>query len=191
MNPRSWLAAAAIAPLLLPAAGHADEVGNAIEQAARTYQAGNAAATRTLLREAMQLLTQRTSTRLGAALPPPQSGWQVTDRQPLNGDSASISGGSQFIRRYRSAQNQSVEISVTADSPVLSQLTLVMSNTASADTIGKTIRVGGQSAILTSNNEIHMLVDDRVLIAITGSAPLDAKLAYAEAIDLKLIAGLR
>lgn len=188
---RHSLYAIATMATMLPGLAHADEVGNAIGEAARAYQAGNNAATRTLLQEALQFLSQRATDKLGAALPPPLAGWQLIDRQPRIAGAASVGGGNQATRWYRNPQGQTVEIRITADSLVLGQLSLVMTNPAISDTMGKAIRVGNQNAIQTSNNEIQMLVNDRILIAVTGSAPIDAKQAFAESIDLTKFAGWR
>ena len=73
---------------------------------------------------------------------------------------------------------------MTANSPILSQLAMVMANPAIAGAMGKLIRVGDQRAIQTNNNEIQMLVNNHILVVINGSATNDDKLAYAQAIDM-------
>jgi hypothetical protein len=61
---------------------------------------------------------------------------------------------------------------------------MVLANPAIAGAMGKLIRVGGQRAIQTNNNEIQMLVNNRILVMVNGSATIEDKLAYAQAIDL-------
>ena len=78
---------------------------------------------------------------------------------------------------------QHVEIQITADSPIVSQLGMIMTNPMMAGAMGKLIRIGNQRAIQTSNNEIQMLVNNRVLVTISGDASDDVKLTYAKAID--------
>ncbi len=186
---RLTILAAFLSPLMFtPSRARADDIGSTIEQASKSYQGGKKAATRALLQEALQLLSLRTAQQLDTALPAPLAGWQQMDRQARSLDNVTLGGGSRIVRRYRNAQNQVVEIAVTADSGVLPQLSMVMSSTTPAETVGKSIRIGGQSAFLTSNGEIQMLYDDRFLIAVTGSASGDDKIAYAQAIDWKKLA---
>lgn len=57
--------------------------------------------------------------------------------------------------------------------------------------MGKLVRIGSQRAIQTSDNEIRMLVDNRILVTIQGDAPAEAKLAYARAIGLAKLSSRR
>jgi hypothetical protein len=181
---RPMLLALATVPLLLAAQGRADEVSDALGEATRAYQSGQIAAARTAMEEALQLLAQRTAAGLGSALPNPLSGWQAEKAETQTAALSFLGGGSQASRRYRNGAGQDVEIQVTADSPVLSQLAMVMANPAIAGAMGKLIRVGSQRAIQTNNNEIQMLVNNRILVVISGSASTEDKLTYAQAIDL-------
>ena len=95
-----------------------------------------------------------------------------------------LGGGSQASRHYTNGQNQSVEIQVIADSPIIGQLGMILTNPALAGAMGKLIRIGSQRAIQTTSNEIQMLVANRTLVTINGDAPIEAKLAYAQAVDV-------
>jgi hypothetical protein len=176
--------------LLLPTHARADDVADSLAEATRAYQSGHIAAARTAMQEALQLLAQRTAAGLGSALPNALPGWHAEKPETQTAALGLMGGGSQASRTYRNATGQNVEIQVIADSPVLSQLAMVIANPAIAGAMGKLIRVGNQRAIQTNNNEIQMLVDNRILIVINGSATNDDKLAYAQAIDLtKLSSG--
>ena len=183
-----WLALTAL-PLLLPAAARADDVSDSIKEALRAYEAGKIGAARTALGEAVQLLSQRAATGLGAALPAPLSGWQAAEVETNTAALGLIGGGNIASRTYTNGQGQTVEIQVAADSPIVAQLGMIMTNPMLAGAMGKLIRIGNQRAIQTSNNEIQMLVDNRILITISGSANDDAKLAYAKAIDIAKLSG--
>ena len=50
--------------------------------------------------------------------------------------------------------------------------------------MGKLIRVGDQCAIQTSEGSINMVVANKYLVTIEGSADAAAKLAYAQAVDI-------
>lgn len=186
---RPLLLALAALPLLLPGAAWADEIGDAMAEATRAYLAGQIAVARTAMEEALQLLSQRTAAGLGAALPNALPGWQATEAEAKTAGLGFLGGGSQASRHYENSQGQTVEIQVTADSPVITQLAMIMTNPAMAGAMGKLIRIGTQRAVQTSNNEIQMLVNNRILVAITGDAPIEAKLAYAQTIDLARLSG--
>ena len=171
-------------PLMLPPPARADDVADSLAEATRAYQAGEVAAARTAMEEALQLLAQRTAAGLGSALPNALPGWQAEKAETQTAPLGLMGGGSQASRQYRNAAGQTVEIQVTANSPILSQLAMVMANPAIAGAMGKLIRVGDQRAIQTNNNEIQMLVNNHILVVINGSATNDDKLAYAQAIDM-------
>ena len=169
--------------LLLPAAARADDIADAMNEAMRAYQAGKIGAARTALGEATQLLAQKAANGLGVAMPAPLSGWQAADVETNTAALGLLGGGSVSSRRYTNGQGQHVEIQITADSPIVSQLGMIMTNPMMAGAMGKLIRIGNQRAIQTSSNEIQMLVNNRVLVTISGDASDDAKLTYAKAID--------
>ena len=179
-----WLALTVL-PLLLPGAARADEVADAMKEAMRAYEAGKLTAARTALSEAMQLLSQKTASALTAALPAALPGWKAADVESNTAALGFLGGGSIASRRYSNDKGQHVEIQITADSPIISQLGMIMTNPIMAGAMGKLIRVGDQRAIQTSDNEIQMLINNRILVSVSGNAPEDAKLAYAKAIDLK------
>ena len=187
---RTVLTAIAALALLLPASARADEVTDAMQEALRTYQAGDPGAARMAMQEALQLLSQRAAAALAAALPKPLAGWTADEAEAKTSELTFMGGGAQASRRYRNAGGDDVEIQVVADSPVLAQMGMIMNNPAMAGAMGKLIRIGSQRAIQTSNNEIQMMVNNRIMITVNGSAPMEAKLAFAQAIDIaKLSAG--
>jgi hypothetical protein len=181
---RQILLAVATLPLLLPAPAQADEVADALAEATRAYQAGQVATARTAMEEALQLLAQRTAAELSTALPSALPGWQAEKAESQTAALGLLGGGSQASRRYKNATGQYVEIQVTADSPLLAQLGMVMANPAIAGAMGKLIHIGSQRAIQNNNNEIQMMVDNRILVMVNGNASTEDKLAYAQAIDL-------
>jgi hypothetical protein len=175
---------ALFALLLLPGLARADEVSDAIDEAARAYRAGDLVAARTSLGDALQFLSQRAAVGLGAALPQALPGWRALPAETNAAALGMLGGGSQATRRYENGQGQHVEIQVTADSPLVAPLAMAMANPAVAGAMGKLVRIGSQRAIQTRDNDIQMLVESRILVAVSGDAPIEAKLAYARAIDL-------
>ena len=57
-------------------------------------------------------------------------------------------------------------------------------NPAIAGAMGKLIRVGDQRAIQTSEGAINMVVANKFLVTVEGSADAASKLAYAQAVDI-------
>jgi len=50
--------------------------------------------------------------------------------------------------------------------------------------MGKLVRIGNQRAIQTNEGDIMMLVANKILVHVQGSADAASKLAYAQAIDV-------
>lgn len=174
-----------------PGPARADEVGDAIAEAGRAWQGGDGAAARAALEEALQLLAQRAAAGLAAALPAPLPGWTAAAAESSAAAAGLLGGGTQASRAYRNAEGRSLRIQVMSDSPLMAQLGMILTNPAMAGMVGKLIRIGPQRAVQTNDNEIQMLVDNRILVTVTGDAPLDAKLAYARAVDIAALSGRR
>ncbi len=66
---------------------------------------------------------------------------------------------------------------------MISQLAPIMANPQIAGAMGKIVRVGNQRGIQNPQGDIHVLVANKFLVVITGSAPAAAKMSYAQAID--------
>jgi hypothetical protein len=60
----------------------------------------------------------------------------------------------------------------------------MLNNPALAGAMGKLVRVGDQRAIQTSDGDIMMLVANKILVHVQGSAEAPAKLSYAQAVDV-------
>ncbi|HYF07336.1 MAG TPA: hypothetical protein VD970_06915 [Acetobacteraceae bacterium] len=178
---RRLLLATLIALPLAPA--RADEVANAMREALRAYEAGRLNAARTALEEAGQLLAQRSAALLGAALPEPLPGW-TAEAPRATGTGVGLLGASQASRTYRDARGRTVEITILADNPLIGALGAVLTSPLVAGALGRLVRVGDQRALQTGEGEIQMLVDGRILVTLRGDAPAEAKLAYAQALDL-------
>jgi hypothetical protein len=44
--------------------------------------------------------------------------------------------------------------------------------------------VGNQRALVNNEGDVHMVIANKFLVVVQGSAPADAKLAYAQAVDI-------
>ena len=81
-----------------------------------------------------------------------------------------------------------MEVQITGDSAMVAQLAPIMANPQIAGAMGKIVRVGNLRAIQTAQGDVQMIVANKFLVAVTGSAPADAKLAYAQAVDAAKLA---
>ncbi len=60
----------------------------------------------------------------------------------------------------------------------------MLNNPAMAGAMGKLVRVGNQRAIQTNDGDVMMLVANKFLVHVQGSADAAVKLSYAQAVDV-------
>jgi hypothetical protein len=60
------------------------------------------------------------------------------------------------------------------------QFAQLLLNPAIAGAMGKLIRIGDQRAIQTNEGTVNLVVANKFLVTVEGSAGADAKLAYAQ-----------
>lgn len=183
------LATALVAALATTGPVRADEVQDAIAEAQRAYQSGQIQAAQTALQEALQLMAQRAAAGLAAALPDALPGWTAEEPTSNAAGGAGLFGGATASRSFRNAQDQTVEIQVMSDNPLIAQLGPILANPMMAGAMGRLVRIGDQRAIQGNDGNIQMLVDNRILVQVQGDAPAEAKLAYARAINVARLIG--
>jgi len=81
-------------------------------------------------------------------------------------------------------------VEIIGDSPLMSQMMMVMANPALAGSMGKMIKVGKQRGILDSSGKIMVIINNRFMVSVDGDAEATDKLAYAEAIDFNALQAL-
>jgi hypothetical protein len=64
----------------------------------------------------------------------------------------------------------------------------MFANPAAMGAMGSVKRIGREKVIVTNDGELQALINNRILVQVTGSAPVEDKEAYFGAIDL---AGLK
>jgi hypothetical protein len=64
------------------------------------------------------------------------------------------------------------------------QFATMLNNPALAGAMGKLVKVGSQRAIQTQDGDIVMVVANKFVVNVQGSAEAQAKLAYANAVDV-------
>lgn len=179
---RVTLTAALLAAAVLPVHA-ADDILDAIDQGRKAYQAGDLGAAKQQLDLASQLIGQKNAETFAKLLPAPLPGWKAEKAQ-AQAVGAALLGASAASRNYTNATGESVEVSITGDSAMIMQFAPMMANPALAAAMGKLIRIGGLRGIQNQDGDVMLLVNNKFLINVTGSADAASKLAYANAIDL-------
>jgi len=189
---RNLFPAALVVSLLvttvLPAA--ADDILDAIDAARKAYQAGDMANAKQSVDTASQLIAQKNAEAFSALLPAPLSGWKAEKAEATAVGAALFGGASAASRRYSNAKGDNVEVSITGDSAMIMQFGPMLNNPAMAGAMGKLVRVGDQRAIQTNDGDVMMLVANKFLVHVQGSADAAAKLAYAQAVDIAKLSKL-
>jgi hypothetical protein len=176
-------AALAAAPTLTPALALADEIEDALQAALDAYRAGNIAEAQEEADYAATLLGQQKAAGLSAFLPAPMDGWTREDGDSSAAMAALFGGGMTASASYARGSDN-VEIQVMADSPMITAMAGMMGSPAMMAQMGEVRRTGGHRYVVTHDGDVQTLLNGRVLVQVSGSAPRDALVAYFEAIDL-------
>jgi hypothetical protein len=160
----------------------ADDILEALEQARKAYQAGDLTGAKQSADLASQLIGQKNAESFVALLPKPLPGWTADDAQ-VSAIGSTAFGASQARRNYTNANGDNVDVQITGDSAMIAQLAPIMANPQIAGAMGKIVRVGNQRAIQNPQGDIHVIVANKFLVVVSGSAPAAAKMSYAQAVD--------
>ena len=178
---RTLIALAFAGAIAVPAL--ADDITDAIEQARKAYQSGDLANAKQSLDLASQLIGQKNAESFGTLLPNPLPGWKAEKVQTAAAGMVGF-GASMASRSYVNGKGDNVEVQITGDSALVMQFAPLLANPQIAGAMGKIVRVGSQRAIQTGDGDIQMVIANKFLISVQGSADAAAKMAYAQAIDV-------
>lgn len=169
----------------MPQAVLADDVTDAIAEAQQAYEEGDLAYAKESLDFASQLISQQKAGALVSYLPEPLDGWTAQEAQSESIGAAMFGGGTTASRLYQK-DGASVNITYTADSPMIAQMAAMITNPALVGANGgKLMRFGRQKAMIDDSGTVQFMVDNRVMVQVEGDASEEDKVAYAKAIDLK------
>jgi hypothetical protein len=161
----------------------ADDILDAIEQAKKSYQSGDLAGAKQSLDLASQLIGQKNAEGFAALLPNPLPGWKAEKAQ-TTALGAIAFGASVASRNYSNSKGDNVEVQITGDSAMVMQFATLLANPAIAGAMGKIVRVGSRRAIQTQEGDVHMVIANKFLVTVNGSADAAAKMSYAQAVDV-------
>lgn len=166
-----------------PAAFGADDVLDAIEAARNAYQTGDMAGAKQSLDLASQLVGQKTAESFAALLPEALPGWKA-EKAETTSVGVTVFGVTSASRRYTGPDGHDVQVRITGNSTLVVQFAQFLINPAIAGAMGKLIGVGDQRALQTNEGSINMVVSNKFLVTVEGSADVESKLAYARAVDV-------
>ena len=190
-----------LAVALLAGAAAADDATDAMAAASSAYAGGNYKETSTQLQTALVAVNQLLIDQLIEAMPTPPTGW--TAEEPEGIDASAIGAG--FFatlvvnRDYKSPDGSRIELTISANSPMLMSLRMFVSNPMMAQMAGqsgmKKTSACGYDAIEHFGDgtwEMHVLAGNATLISITGSQESDADhiRTLANATDCATIVGI-
>jgi hypothetical protein len=178
---RILIIAFAVATAAIPALA-ADDILEAIDAARKAYQAGDMAGAKQSLDLASQLVGQKNAESFAALLPAALPGWKA-DKAETTSVGVTVFGVTSASRRYTGPGDRDVEVRITGDSTLVVQFAQFLINPTIAGAMGKLIRVGDQQALQTHEGSINMVVANKFLVTVDGSADAASKLAYTQAID--------
>jgi hypothetical protein len=75
-------------------------------------------------------------------------------------------------------------VQITGDSAVVMQIATLLSNPAIAGAMGKLVRVGSQRGIQDQDGNVKMVIANKFLVSVEGSADAASKMSYAQAVDV-------
>lgn len=185
-TPRTLASLGLAALLACAGTAQADDIKEALEEALKAYNQGDMSGTKENLGYATQLLNEKSADALTKALPAPLPGWEADEAQSSSAGAALFGGGLQASRTYNKDDHY-IEVEIVGDSPMLSQMMVVMTNPALAGSMGKSVKIGKQRGIQDENGKIMLIINNRFMVSVEGDAEQADKLAYAEAVKLEAL----
>jgi hypothetical protein len=179
----------------------ADDVTDAMSRAGTAYGNGDYKTASAELQTALVAVNQFLIDQLIGALPDPPSGWKAEDPEGI--DASAIGAGffaSLVVNRtYTAPDDSRIEMTVSANSPMLMSLRMFVSNPMMASMTGQTgmkkASACGYDAIEHFGDgtyETHILAGNATLISIDGSKESDVPhiRTLANATDCKTIVSI-
>lgn len=178
-------AVALVLAIGVPAA-QADDVEDALELALEAYRAGDLTMAKEEIDFAAQLIQQKKAAALGDYLPEALPGWVRQDGGGSGGGFGGMSA-SAIYQTEDGGERKRVEIQLMANSQMVTAMAAMFSNPAVMGSAGEMKRIGRQKVIVNEQGELQALIDNRIMINVSGSAPEEDKEAYFAAIDLRAL----
>jgi hypothetical protein len=176
----------------------ADSITDQIDAARRAYENGEPrVAIQALEFAAEEIKVQLTAEQL-KVLPDPLPGWSAEDPESQTPGFAQMIAGTNLTRRYANAETgQRVEITITADSPLLGMMGMMLGSPMMMQAAGGNTRpfsFEGHRGTIEQDPDagtvkVALMIGTRILLQIEGSLGADRQTleAYLKAMDLKAL----
>src|SRR5690349_24137207 len=105
----------------------ADDISDAMDQARKAYQSGDLGGAKQSLDLASQLIGQKNAEAFSTLLPNALPGWKAEKPQTTALGAAGF-GASTARRTYNNAKGDHVEVQISGDSAVVSQIAMFLNN---------------------------------------------------------------
>jgi len=181
------LAAALSAPV------GADDVTDQLEAARKAYETGELRSAVQTLQFAVASIQEKINLSLLELLPEPLDGWKADEPQAQSGGMAAMIAGINLSRHYYRDDGAEVDITITADSPLLGMMTMMLSNPMlmQTDPGTRVYTLGGHRGMVKHEKdsdawEISLMVGGKTMVQVSGRGLKDKGAAenYLKAIDL-------
>ena len=176
------LAALVIGALSVPA--QADEVEEALQMALEAYQAGDINAAKEEIDYAAQLIAQMKAAGLSDFLPEALDGWARAENDQGGAGMMGFGGGMTASATY-SRDQDGIEIQLMADNQMVASMAMMFGNAAMMGSMGQVKRIKRQKVVVTQQGELQAMINNRIFVRISGSAPIEDKEAYFAALDFR------
>jgi hypothetical protein len=179
--------------LTLATAAEADQVTEQIDAGLRAYEAGDARVAIQALQFAVAEIETQLSQKQLELLPQPLPGWSAEDAVAETGGLAAMIAGTNLSRSYRNDESGAgIQMSITADSPLLSMMGMMMSAPMlmQAQPGSSPYTHAGFRGMMEKDDDgnlkITLMVGTRILLQMQGSggATREDLEAYLDAMDL-------
>jgi len=165
----------------------ADEFTETVEGALDAYTSGEIGYAREELEYAIRLLDEIKSESLSGYLPEAQAGWT---REDAEGDGSGIAmamlgGGTTAAARYLRGDEE-FTITLTANSPMVASIAAMIGGMSTLGG-GKPLRIQ-RTRFSNTDGELQGVIDNKVLVSVSGDAPLEAITAHLETMDFEALA---
>ena len=127
-----------------------DQVNSFIKEAQEFYAQKNYKQAQMSLQDAINELNNLISAQLVTVLPEEINGLKAEEGGTSNANFTALGGGTQISKRYQnpSKKENDAEIQIIANSPMMSAMTMYMSNPSLMGDGAKSVRVGTQRALM-------------------------------------------
>jgi len=166
----------------------ADDIIDQINEALAAYDRKDLPTAMAGLEAALNLMRQSRADTYGALLPAAPDGWTADDVETVAVSVAMAGGGTGASRKYHKG-NDTVTVSILADSPLLQAMSALASSGLAAMGGMRTQIVNGRRTVyIKDDGSFTTIVGDRVLVRVEGKGlPEDALKQFLTAVDFAAV----